>query len=163
MYCCNQCPLNPLNTLSKVCCPQPECHLVPNFDHQCNRLPFTRCYMDKYVANRLYQKDALAQKLAPLVLQKAILGRDRPVVLALFHAASRNLRLQFWEALKNYEPRSIWLLNPVFTAAGLLPLESFSQFSDRQNHYLNALLSNPYVGGTYEPVCQTSINREIKS
>jgi hypothetical protein len=116
--------------------------------------------MDKYVINRLYQKDALAQKLAPCVLQKAILGRDRPVILALFHAASEHLRLQFWQTLKNYEPRSIWLLNPVFTAAGLLPLASFSQFSDRQNHYLNALLSNPYVGRTYEAVCQSSITKE---
>jgi hypothetical protein len=107
-----------------------------------------RCFMDHYVINRLYQNDPLAESLACYTLKTALVGRDRPLLMSLFHAAGDNLRRRLWCWLEIYEPRSLWLLNPVFSAAGLVPLDSFGSIGSRREKYLGAILENHYGGRT---------------
>jgi len=112
----------------------------------------SRCFQDYYVIERLYQQDPLAEELVQHSLKTALTGRDRALLLSLFHAASDRIRLQLWHWLEIYEPRSLWLLNPVFTAVGLLPLDSMIGIGSRRAQYIDAIMANPYSGGRYRPV-----------
>lgn len=152
MLCCKTCPFNPKNTTSWHYCKNPECKDEQTSEHKCTRLPYARCYLDTYVINRLYQKDELAIKLAGLCVKKAVLGRDRAILLCVFQAAPENLRESLWQILIDTEPRSIWLLNPIFQAAGLMPLKEFSLFSNLKHAYYSALKQNPYSGAFYKAV-----------
>jgi len=109
--------------------------------------------LDYYVINRLYQNDELAQKLVFESLRSALIGRDRALILSIFHAADDHLRLQLWQWLEAFEPRSLWLLNPVFAAAGLPALDSFMNIGSHRARYLDAIISNPYIGRVYQHAC----------
>lgn len=150
MICCHSCPFHPVNGYAQQRCPAPVCAVRTNSDHLCIRTPVIRCFLDTYTVNRLYQLDTLALQLAESVFKKALLGRDRALILALFHAAPEELRQIFWNSLEQTEPRSIWLLNPIFSAAGLMPVSSFASLGSRRSSYLQALAANPYAGGRYK-------------
>lgn len=158
MICCNQCPFHPEWGYAESRCKNPVCFHQNGLAHECQRIPFNRCFFDTYVIRKLYQNDELAENLCKYTFQKAILGRDRALLISLFHAASPALRLQFWNWLEKFEPRSIWLLNPIFMAAGLIPVSSFSASVTNRKNYLAAIVANPYSGARYQPVC---CNQEV--
>jgi hypothetical protein len=112
----------------------------------------SRCFQDYYVIERLYQQDPLAEELVQYSLKTALTGRDRALLLSLFQAASDRIRLQLWHWLEIYEPRSLWLLNPIFTAVGLMPLDSMVGIGSRRAQYIGAIMANPYSGGRYRPI-----------
>lgn len=154
MMCCNECPFNPITGSAKERCPRPVCSAS---DKRCNsgfcaRNLGARCFLDYYVIQHLYQSDPLAESLVFHSLKSALAGRDRALLLSLFHAATDRVRLQLWRWLEAYEPRSLWLLNPVFCAAGLSPLDSFKGMGSHHESYLGAILANPYSGGLYQRV-----------
>lgn len=153
MVCCQQCPFHPKAGFASERCQAPLCALPLNSQHLCIKMSVTRCFYDIYVVNRLYQNDQLARQLALTVLKKAVKNRDRALTLALFHAADAKMRNVFWQWLENTEPRSLWLLNPIFAAAGLLPLGSFAALGTRKGQYLSALSANPYSGNRYQADC----------
>lgn len=153
MVCCNNCPFHPTKGFARERCNAPLCSLPLSSEHLCIKMSVTRCFYDQYVVNKLYQGDSLAQQLALTVLKKAVKGRDRALILALFHAAGDEIRSSFWNWLEQSEPRSLWLLNPIFAAAGLLPIGTFAAIGSRKNEYLSALSANPYSGSNYQPVC----------
>lgn len=152
MMCCNECPFNPINGSAAERCPRPFCsHSSQRCDTgYCARNLGNRCFLDFYVINHLYQGDELAQKLVFFSLKSALLGRDRALILSIFHAAGEALRLQLWRWLEAYEPRSLWLLNPIFSAMGLTPLDSFAGIGSRRARYLDAIIANPYSGSLYQ-------------
>jgi len=155
MMCCNECPFNPVFGSSSIKCRRPLCRKTGKkcSDGFCAAHIGSRCLLDHYVIDKLYQNDELAVFLAPFTLKTALLGRDRALLLSLFHAAGDKLRSRFWRWLEVYEPRSLWLLNPVFAAAGLAPLNSFGTTGGCRSEYLAAILSNPY-GGSKLGVCR---------
>jgi hypothetical protein len=155
MICCKNCPFHPVDGFANERCRVPLCQVPVNGPHLCIKMPITRCFYDQYVVYRLYQNDPLARQLAPNLLEKAIRGRDRALLLALFHAADQPTRSIFWNWLEENEPRSLWLLNPIFCAAGLLPLAAFSTVGSRKSEYLSALVANPYSGSSYQAVCHS--------
>ena len=155
MMCCNECPFNPVVGNAPQRCSNPVC--APS-ESRCAtgfsaRNLGSRCMLDYYVINRLYQNDELAQKLVFESLRSALIGRDRALILSIFHAADDHLRLQLWQWLEAFEPRSLWLLNPVFAAAGLPALDSFMNIGSHRARYLDAIISNPYIGRVYQHAC----------
>lgn len=162
MICCFSCPFYPTKSLQINRCPGPICKIKNNEPHECTKLSVTRCFLDHYVINKLYQNDPLAEQLAPITLKKALIGRDRAMLLSLFHAANHSLKLELFAFLENYEPRSLWLLNPIFSAAGLLPINSFASASSQRQQYLNAIVSNPYSSSRYESHCHLNASQLSK-
>ncbi len=151
MMCCNECPFHPVSGSTSERCQKPVCSPTGRRCNTgfCARNMGSRCLVDYYVINRLYQGDELAERLVFFSLKSALLGRDRALVLSIFHAAGEKMRLQLWRWLEVYEPRSLWLLNPVFAAVGLSPLDSFVGVGSRREKYLNAIVANPYSGSLY--------------
>lgn len=149
MMCCNECPFHPILGSASTRCNRPLCARSGKKcrDGFCAANLGSRCFLDHYVVNKLYQADELAESLARYTLKSALSGRDRPLLMSLFHAATDQFRLKLWRWLEIYEPRSLWLLNPIFSAVGLPPLNSFGGMGSRRSKYLVAILSNPYSGG----------------
>ncbi len=152
MMCCNECPFNPVTGNAAQRCQRPVCSPAEQRCKTgfCAQNLGSRCFLDLYVTSRLFLGDALAEKLVFYSLKSALFGRDRALILSIFHAASETLRLQLWRWLEIYEPRSLWLLNPVFTAVGLTPLDSFTGVGSRREKYINAIVANPCSGGLYQ-------------
>ncbi|HAE39268.1 MAG TPA: hypothetical protein DCG57_11610 [Candidatus Riflebacteria bacterium] len=152
MMCCKKCPFNPISGSAEERCRQALCGSIRSgcADGFCAANIGSRCYQDYYVVNRLYQQDPLAESLVQHTLKTAIVGRDRALLLSLFHAASDNIRLQLWRWLEVYEPRSLWLLNPIFASVGLTPLDSMIGMGSRRAKYLDAIMENPYSGRLYK-------------
>ncbi|MEW6708380.1 MAG: hypothetical protein AB1403_01030 [Candidatus Riflebacteria bacterium] len=155
MMCCHKCPLHPVLGNAPERCSHPACDQLDLSEHNCKKIPAWRCFLDVYTAKMLYRNDINAIRLAPEVFRKALQNRDRAMLLALFHAAGQKLRIEFWQHLEKFEPRSIWLLNPIFAAAGLQPIESFASMGQRRNEYLNALSASHYAGHKLQAICQT--------
>lgn len=149
--CCNECPFNPATGCAVERCKRPVCAAADQGCGTgfCARNLGNRCHLDYYVISHLYQQDKLAESLVLYSLKSALIGRDRALLLSLFHAASEKLRTRLWRWLEIYEPRSLWLLNPVFSAVGLAPLDSFIGVGSQREKYLNAIVANPYSGGLY--------------
>ncbi|HNX74848.1 MAG TPA: hypothetical protein PLM07_06850 [Candidatus Rifleibacterium sp.] len=147
MMCCNECPFNPTSGNAAERCPRPVCSPTSERCNTgfCARHLGSRCFMDLYVINRLNHGDELAEKLVFDSLKSALHGRDRSLVLAIFQAAGEALCMKLWHWLEVYEPRSLWLLNPVFSAAGLRPLDSFARVGNRRVSYLNAITSHQAI------------------
>lgn len=152
MMCCIKCPFHPITGTESKRCSTPICNHSAHKNGVCSENLGQRCFLDEYVVQRLYQSDQLAVKLAFHSLKTALIGRDRALLLSLFHAACEDLRIEFWEWLEEYEPRSLWLLNPIFTSIGLTSLNSFSGVLNNRDAYLDAIVSNPYVGPGYRSV-----------
>lgn len=148
MMCCNECPFHPVTGSAAERCSRPVCVGSGGKcrDGFCAANLGSRCFLDQYVIKHLYQQNPLAIKLAGHTLKTALTGRDRPLLLSLFHAADDKYRIRLWRWLEFYEPRSLWLLNPVFASAGLTPLNSFGSMGSRREKYLGAILANPYSG-----------------
>lgn len=158
MMCCNECPFNPTIGSNAEKCPHTVCSPLADRCKTgfCAASIGSRCFMDFYVVSRLYHGDELAEKLALPSLKSALLGRDRALVLSIFQAAGEQLRQKLWHWLEVFEPRSLWLLNPIFAAAGLRPLDSFTGIGSRQEKYLHAIICNPYSGGLHRNACNIS-------
>lgn len=157
MMCCQKCPFNPVSGSAEQRCRQPICS---SQRHDCGSGICaanigSRCFQDYYVIERLYQQDPLAEELVHHSLKTALTGRDRALLLSLFQAASDRIRLQLWHWLEIYEPRSLWLLNPIFAAVGLLPLDTMIGVGSRREQYIGAIMANPYSGSRYRPVLTT--------
>lgn len=152
MMCCNSCPFNPANETSAPKCDNPICKECNQHckESYCAKNIGTRCFMDYYVIDHLYQGDELAEGLALETLRTALIGRDRALLLSLFQAASDELRLQLWNWLEENEPRSLWLLNPIFAANGLTELSSLVGTGSKRNKYMDAILSSQYFGMNYK-------------
>lgn len=159
MMCCNECPFHPVLGSASQRCPRPLCANMGKKcrDGFCAANLGSRCMLDYYVINRLYQQDSLAESLAGYTLKTALTGRDRALLLSLFHAATDQFRVKLWRWLEIYEPRSLWLLNPVFAAVGLTPLNSFGSMGSSRHKYLEAILANPY-GGRMLSTCRASVS-----
>ena len=151
MMCCRKCPFNPETGSEKQRCRQALCRSWRQgcSDGCCAANIGSRCFLDYYVINRLYQQDPLAEALVQHSFKTALIGRDRALLLSLFQAASDSVRLQLWHWLELYEPRSLWLLNPIFAAVGLAPLDSLVGMGSRREKYLGAIMTNPYSGRLY--------------
>jgi len=151
MMCCKKCPFNPITGSEQQRCRQALCNSWRQScnDGYCAANIGSRCFLDYYVINRLYQQDPLAETLVQYSLRTALIGRDRALLLSLFHAASDLIKLKLWRWLELYEPRSLWLLNPVFAAVGLAPLDSLIGMGSRRDKYLSAIMKNPYSGRLY--------------
>ena len=153
MMCCNNCPFNPANNTNAPKCDNPICkktdsHCSENF---CAKNIGSRCFMDYYVIDNLYRQDELAEGLALESLRTALIGRDRALLISLFQAAQQELRIKMWNWLEENEPRSLWMLNPIFAASGLNELNTFTQTnSQTYSKYLEAIVSNPYSGRYYK-------------
>ena len=153
MMCCNNCPFNPANNTNAPKCDNPICkktesHCSENF---CAKNIGSRCFMDYYVIDNLYRQDELAEGLAMESLRTALIGRDRALLISLFQAAQQELRIKMWNWLEENEPRSLWMLNPIFAASGLNELNSFTQTnSGTCSKYLEAIVSNQYSGRYYK-------------
>jgi len=155
MMCCQKCPLHPVRGNAAERCSHPACDQLDPAEHNCKKIPVWRCFLDVYTVNMLYRNDINAIRPAPEVFRKALHNRDRAMLLALFQAAGQQLRIKFWQHLEKFESRSIWLLNPIFAAAGLQPIESFASIGQRRNEYLNALSACHYAGHKPQAICQT--------
>ncbi len=153
MMCCNNCPFNPANNTNAPKCDNPICkktesHCSENF---CAKNIGSRCFMDYYVIDNLYRQDELAEGLAMESLRTALIGRDRALLISLFQAAQQELRIKMWNWLEENEPRSLWMLNPIFAASGLNELNTFTQTnSGTCSKYLEAIVSNQYSGRYYK-------------
>jgi hypothetical protein len=151
--CCNNCPFNPANNTNAPKCDNPICkktesHCSENF---CAKNIGSRCFMDYYVIDNLYRQDELAEGLAMESLRTALIGRDRALLISLFQAAQQELRIKMWNWLEENEPRSLWMLNPIFAASGLNELNTFTQTnSGTCSKYLEAIVSNQYSGRYYK-------------
>lgn len=119
--------------------------------------------MDYYVIDKLYQEDELAEGLAFETLRTALIGRDRALLISLFQGARQELRLKMWNWLEENEPRSLWILNPIFSACGLEELNSITSASPNiRSKYLEAIVSNPYCGRYYKQYYnQQEVNYEL--
>jgi hypothetical protein len=153
MICCNECVFHPTKGSAKLRCPQPECNENCNQGLQCKKYQPGRCFLDFYVISRLYQKDELANRLCWITVEKAVKARDRALLISVCQAADESLKYKIWQWLEDTEPRSVWLLNPLFRAAGLLPVESLKKIGKHSHTYLNALLADYYAGNCYRAVC----------
>ncbi len=151
MMCCNQCPFHPVFGSASERCDRPLCRPTGKrcLDGFCAGNIGSRCFLDYYVINRLYQHDELAESLIKYTLKTAITGRDRALLMSLFHGASDDNRIKLWRWLEVHEPRSLWLLNPVFASVGLEPLNSFGGMGSRRGDYLQAIIGNPYSGRSF--------------
>lgn len=151
MMCCNNCPFNPNKDNCLPKCDNPICKSQhQGNDELCARNLGNRCFMDYYVIDHLFQEDELAEGLAMESLQTALIGRDRALLLSLFQAASDELRMKMWSWLEENEPRSLWMLNPIFVANGLPELTNFAGTGSRRNQYLDAIIANEYSGRYYK-------------
>ena len=57
-----------------------------------------------------------------------------------------------WNWLEENEPRSLWLLNPIFAASGLEKLDKITSANKGlQTKYVDAIVSNQYSGRYYKP------------
>ncbi len=145
MMCCNECPFNPVTGYAEERCRRPICRQSETRCKSgfCASQVGGRCLLDFYVVRKLYHGDHLAEKLVFASLKSAILGRDRSLVLAIFQSARETLQPLLWRWLEVYEPRSLWLLNPVFSSAGLSPLDTFNDLEPKREKYLKAIMHNP--------------------
>lgn len=152
--CCNNCPFNPANCTNAPKCDNPICNKSSNHcsENYCAQNIGNRCFMDYYVIEHLYQQDELAEGLAMETLRTALTGRDRALLLSLFQAASEELRLKMWNWLEENESRSLWMLNPIFSANGLAQLTTFAGTGSRRPQYVNAIIANQYSGNYHRPV-----------
>ena len=153
MMCCNNCPFNPANKTSAPKCDNPICKKTNSHcsENYCAKNIGTRCFMDYYVIDNLYRQDELAEGLALESLRTALIGRDRALLISLFQAASQELRIKMWNWLEENEPRSLWILNPIFSAYGLAELDSITSASQNiRSKYMDAIISNPYSGRYYK-------------
>lgn len=144
MMCCQKCPFNPTMGYSDLKCAKPLCDVsIENSfcgdSFYCYKSLGTRCFMDNYVIEKLQHNDELAVQLAFYTLKTALMGRDRSLLLSLFSAANISIRKILWHSLKLSESRSLWLLNPVFVAAGLPALECLNTTATVRNRYLSAI------------------------
>ena len=148
MMCCNNCPFNPENCKDFPKCDNPVCKEPNNScsENTCLHNFGKRCFMDYYVIDHLAQQDELAEGLALETLRTALIGRDRFLLLSLFQTASEELRMKMWSWLEENETRSLWLLNPIFSANGLPLLNSLFTGKNKQNKYMNAIISNQNIG-----------------
>lgn|GEM_PF-1023592 len=148
MMCCNECPFHPTLGSDIERCFSPVCSSAGHAcrDGFCALSVRERCFQDRFVITRLYQEHPLAIKLAEHTFETACLRRDRPLLLSLLHAATHELRQKLWKRLHDFQPRILWMLNPVFAAAGLSPVPSLSGLGPREEHYRKALFDNPYAG-----------------
>jgi len=148
MMCCNECPFHPTLGNAVERCPNPICSASGHQcrDGYCALTVRERCFQDQFVISRLYQEHPLAIRLAEHTFETACLRRDRPLLLALLHAATPELRRTFWKRLHDFQPRILWMLNPVFAAAGLSPVPSLQGLGPREEAYMEALYANPYAG-----------------
>jgi hypothetical protein len=151
MMCCKKCPFHPITGTARQRCSKPLCNHWRQecASGYCAANVGCRCFLDYYVIEHLYRQDRLAEELVVHSLRTALLGRDRALLLSLFQAASERIRLQLWNWLEAFEPRSLWLLNPIFSAVGLVPLDSLTGVGSRRNDYIDAIRANPYSGGLY--------------
>ncbi len=142
MMCCNKCPFHPVSGTAEERCKNPSCKLSAEANHDCSQTCpqelGIRCFLDYYVINNLNHCE-LAKDLALHTLKTALIGRDRPLLMALFYVSDRLVQEKLWSWLNNNVPRSLWLLNPVFAASGLPTLESFDESPVVRNKYLSAL------------------------
>lgn len=153
MMCCNNCPFNPANNTNAPKCDNPICKNTSNHCSEsfCAKNIGTRCFMDYYVIENLYQEDELAEGLALESLRTALIGRDRALLISLFQAARQELRIKMWTWLEENEPRSLWMLNPIFSAYGLAELTYITGTSEKiRSKYVEAILSNQYCGRYYK-------------
>ncbi|MGM0601403.1 MAG: hypothetical protein ACQETH_16450 [Candidatus Rifleibacteriota bacterium] len=153
MICCNECVFHPIKGIAKIRCPKPECGENCKNGLECKKFQPGRCFLDFYVISRLYQEDELAKELCWITVKKAVKARDRALLLSVCQAAGESLKFKIWHWLEQNEPRSIWLLNPLFRAAGLLPVESLKGLGSHRSIYLDALLADHYSGNCYRAVC----------
>ncbi len=155
MMCCNECPLNPVTGYAEERCRRPVCRQSETRCKSgfCASELGGRCQLDFYVVRKLYHGDQLAEKLVFASLKSAILGRDRSLVLAIFQSARETLQPLLWRGLEVYEPRSLWLLNPVFSSAGLSPLDTFNELEPRREKYLKAIMHNPCTVRQARTIC----------
>ncbi len=155
MMCCNSCPFNPANNTDAPKCDNPICKNTCNHCSEsfCAKNIGTRCFMDYYVIENLYREDELAEGLALESLRTALIGRDRALLISLFQAASKELRIKMWNWLEENEPRSLWMLNPIFAASGLEELNNFTSASKGlENKYVEAIVSNQYSGRYFKQI-----------
>lgn len=148
MMCCNNCPFNPKNCNKVPKCDNPICKNSDNncYKSFCAKNIGTRCFMDYYVIDHLFQRDELAESLVFESLKTALIRRDRALLLSLFQAANNEIKIKMWNWLEENESRSLWMLNPIFAANGLAELTSFSNTGNKKSKYLEAVLSNKYNG-----------------
>jgi hypothetical protein len=145
MMCCNKCPFHPTLGTEKERCHSASCELPANMSNGCTKTSCPqdlgmRCFLDYFVINNLHCSE-LARKLVLHTLKTALIGRDRPLLMALFYAADRLTQEKMWSWLNCNIPRSLWLLNPVFEASGLPSLERFDEAPRVKNKYIHALAS----------------------
>ena len=155
MMCCNSCPFNPVNETNAPKCDNPICKKSDNHCSEsfCAKNIGTRCFMDYYVIDNLYHEDELAEGLALESLRTALIGRDRALLISLFQAARQELRIKMWNWLEENEPRSLWMLNPIFVACGLDELNKIGMVSEEvQAKYVNAIVSNQYSGRYFKQI-----------
>ena len=155
MMCCNNCPFNPSNNTNAPKCDNPICKNSSSHcsESYCARNIGTRCFMDYYVIENLYHEDELAEGLALETLRTALIGRDRALLISLFQAAKQELRIKMWNWLEENEPRSLWMLNPIFAACGLEELNNISVENKKiRSKYVDAIVSNPYSGRYYKQI-----------
>ncbi|HNW33729.1 MAG TPA: hypothetical protein PKM25_02275 [Candidatus Ozemobacteraceae bacterium] len=148
MMCCNECPFHPTLGSALERCSSPVCSSAGHAcrDGFCALSVRERCFQDRFVITRLYQEHPLAIKLAEHTFDTACLRRDRSLLLSLLHAATHELRQKLWKRLHGFQPRILWMLNPVFAAAGLSPVPSLTGLGAREEQYRKALFDNPYAG-----------------
>ncbi|MBF0498755.1 MAG: hypothetical protein HQM09_01370 [Candidatus Riflebacteria bacterium] len=73
----------------------------------------------------LKREDRLAIELAVFTLDTFVATRNRKRVRELLSTAPDSSRNILWNRLSRQEPRNLWLLNPLFEAAGLPARNSF--------------------------------------
>lgn len=134
MFFCNECPfegISPSNLGSAGC----------KFMHGHNQppSPHRRCHADMYVIKNLSNNDPIAANLFENTFKSALQTRDRSLLTSLFRSANKHLKQKLWALLKENEPRSLWLLNPIFSAQGLDELTSINDAKESQNSYIDAI------------------------
>ncbi|MBF0545334.1 MAG: hypothetical protein HQM08_12920 [Candidatus Riflebacteria bacterium] len=154
MICCNSCPFNPINASeenkkSGEICQQPECLIgkCHEWPEECGRKAVLRCHLDGYVLRNLSEGDFLAEKLVPFSLDKACRNRDRAMIHKIFKNAPKYLQTKLFNRLENSLEKNLSTLNPIFAAAGLKPLNSFSSESNLHSNYLEAVREDEEVYG----------------
>ena len=148
MMCCNICPFHPISGNTQERCLAPVCSQKQGAcsPGPCARLIPHRCLQDEYVITQLYRSDRLARRLAPETFETALVSRNQPLLLCLFHAAPTELALHFWQRMKEEFSHLMHLLNPIFSSSGLLPLYDMRILPSNEAKYRQAIISAPYVG-----------------
>ena len=113
MMCCNICPFHPISGNTQERCLAPVCSQKQGAcsPGPCARLIPHRCLQDEYVITQLYRSDRLARRLAPETFETALVSRNQPLLLCLFHAAPTELALHFWQRMKEEISHLMHLLN----------------------------------------------------